>query len=691
MNIGNVSVGVEVDTSKMNEGLVKAASKVSTTDSLFAGFVITLNDLMNVGNKLASVFKSIVEAAGESELVTKQLSDAMKAQNIYTDEALQLNLDYATSLSQTTKYTDEQIASTMKLLTNFGLHDEQLREVTKSTLDLATRTGSLDSAATLLGKAFQGETGRLAMVGIQLDDNIPKSKEFGEVMRKVRENFGGTAAGEADTYVGSMQQMKNEFGELAEVIGNSGGVLDAMTDFNKNIKQLTISMKQELPGAIDGVKSAFKKMAESAAVKPFLDMFNKINQFSANTAKAIEKNNVATVASVKTNADKIVSAKKTQSNAELDIIKKQKKEEEALAKSRMDYEIYIGTKTLEDKKRLLESQLRNVAKGSKEEIALLKELAEVSNQVSQKSIAGGWKLAFQDIKNSALDWKAAFLSIHSALQSSLSTALASMVLEGQNFGDAMGTLWEAMKVSVVGVITDMAAQWIVKVIAMGAQWVATHVLMVAATESLTTTVVLFETAAAPLLIVIVAIAAAFLILKNNWQTVLDTFSGTADNPLSWLVKWFNEILEVVQKLIDKIQEMIDKIKNIPGNAWEDIKKGATDIAEQAQKDTQNLIDDISDIVSIKFAGGVRNFQGGLAVVGEAGPELVNLPQGSDVVSNANTKSLFSQARSSGGGQNISIVINAQVRSDEDWEKVTRGKIIPALNRYMKKTANSPFA
>ena len=74
------------------------------------------------------------------------------------------------------------------------------------------------------------------MVGIQLDDNIPKSKEFGEVMRKVRENFGGTAAGEADTYVGSMQQMKNEFGELAEVIGNSGGVLDAMTDFNKNIK-----------------------------------------------------------------------------------------------------------------------------------------------------------------------------------------------------------------------------------------------------------------------------------------------------------------------------------------------------------------------------------------------------------------------------------------------------------------------
>lgn len=34
-----------------------------------------------------------------------------------------------------------------------------------------------------------------------------------------------------------------------------------------------------------------------------------------------------------------------------------------------------------------------------------------------------------------------------------------------------------------------------------------------------------------------------------------------------------------------------------------------------------------------FAGGVQNFGGGLAVVGERGPELVNLPRGSDVIPN----------------------------------------------------------
>lgn len=41
----------------------------------------------------------------------------------------------------------------------------------------------------------------------------------------------------------------------------------------------------------------------------------------------------------------------------------------------------------------------------------------------------------------------------------------------------------------------------------------------------------------------------------------------------------------------------------------------------------------------RFAQGVRNFGGGLAVVGEKGPELVNLPAGSDVFSNQDSRQM----------------------------------------------------
>jgi len=50
----------------------------------------------------------------------------------------------------------------------------------------------------------------------------------------------------------------------------------------------------------------------------------------------------------------------------------------------------------------------------------------------------------------------------------------------------------------------------------------------------------------------------------------------------------------------------------------------------------------SKISAPKFATGVRNFTGGVAMVGERGPELINLPRGSDVIPN-------NQVNASGGG------------------------------------------
>lgn len=50
-----------------------------------------------------------------------------------------------------------------------------------------------------------------------------------------------------------------------------------------------------------------------------------------------------------------------------------------------------------------------------------------------------------------------------------------------------------------------------------------------------------------------------------------------------------------------------------------------------------------------FAGGVSNFTGGLAVVGERGPELVNLPKGSDVIPNNRSMSMIRR-----GGENLTV-------------------------------------
>lgn len=62
-----------------------------------------------------------------------------------------------------------------------------------------------------------------------------------------------------------------------------------------------------------------------------------------------------------------------------------------------------------------------------------------------------------------------------------------------------------------------------------------------------------------------------------------------------------------------------------------------------------------------FASGVRNFEGGMAVVGENGPELVNLPKGSNVYSNEESR---------GMGQNIYVTVE-RIESRQDMDALVR--------------------
>jgi phage-related tail protein len=77
---------------------------------------------------------------------------------------------------------------------------------------------------------------------------------------------------------------------------------------------------------------------------------------------------------------------------------------------------------------------------------------------------------------------------------------------------------------------------------------------------------------------------------------------------------------------------------------------------------------MNDLKSIfHFAKGVTNFQGGLAIVGEEGPELVQLPQGSSVIPAPQTASMLS------GSQGAPSVSNNTTS--------TRSVVIQSVNIY----------
>lgn len=119
------------------------------------------------------------------------------------------------------------------------------------------------------------------------------------------------------------------------------------------------------------------------------------------------------------------------------------------------------------------------------------------------------------------------------------------------------------------------------------------------------------------------------------------------------------------------------IGNMAKSAWDAI-KGFIDTLSKIKmpSELQRLIDGFNAIKQVVggkmsaignflkgkipgFANGVRNFGGGLAVVGEQGPELVNLPKGADVFTNQESRQMV-------GGAGITIE-NMNIKNGADWE------------------------
>jgi len=136
----------------------------------------------------------------------------------------------ATTLKNVTGATDNQIAATEKYILQTslanGITDDQLRpslerllratkDVAESqrlqtlALDIAAGSGkSLEAVSNALGKAYEGNSGALAKLGVGLSAAQLKTMSMDDVTKALATTFGGQAAEKADTFAGKMDRLK---------------------------------------------------------------------------------------------------------------------------------------------------------------------------------------------------------------------------------------------------------------------------------------------------------------------------------------------------------------------------------------------------------------------------------------------------------------------------------------------------
>jgi hypothetical protein len=155
------------------------------------------------------------------------------------DELSQKKL--ATALKNTTGATDDQIASTEEYIKkqqiSFGIADTKLRpalatlaratgdlteaqKLNNLAIDIAAATGKdLETVSLGLAKAYNGNLGALTKLGVPLDANIIKTKDFDAAVLTLTETFGGSAKANTETFAGQLSILQERFGEIQEDIG----------------------------------------------------------------------------------------------------------------------------------------------------------------------------------------------------------------------------------------------------------------------------------------------------------------------------------------------------------------------------------------------------------------------------------------------------------------------------------------
>lgn len=138
-------------------------------------------------------------------------------------------------------------------------------------------------------------------------------------------------------------------------------------------------------------------------------------------------------------------------------------------------------------------------------------------------------------------------------------------------------------------------------------------------------------------------------LAIDWISNIINWIGNAINWVKELAGWFSRIPGNIANAFSSIYDTMTKpfsrafdfIKDIPGRIVGAVGNIGNLLRDKlGDWDIPGPLGKVRDVIP-GFATGVRNFSGGLAVVGENGPELVNLPRGSDVIPNNELPSSFS--------------------------------------------------
>ena len=188
--------------------------------------VVSVYSAINFSKSALSAYDVQIEAETKLETVMRQRMNA-------NDEMIQSVKDLASAQQQIGVVGDEVQLAGVQQLATFTKNSDALKALIPAMNNLAVQqngvnvsSGNMVNIGNLMGKVLQGQTSALSRVGISFTEAQEKILKTGTEMERasvlaqvITDNVGNMNEAMAQTNAGKIQQMKNDWGDMYEVLG----------------------------------------------------------------------------------------------------------------------------------------------------------------------------------------------------------------------------------------------------------------------------------------------------------------------------------------------------------------------------------------------------------------------------------------------------------------------------------------
>lgn len=269
-SLGVLTLDLIARTGKFSEGMNASERRVDQWSKRLKGVLSSLKGAIAgalAGLAVGETVRKVINATIEQENAVRQLEARLKSTGGVVGVTSRELQGFASELQRLTTYGDEAVLAMQGVLLTFtNIRGEVFKDATVAILDLSTAMGQdLQSSAVQVGKALndplKGITA-LQRVGVAFTESqkqvIKSLVEAGDaaaaqriILRELNTEFGGAAAAAANTLGGSIQQLKNAFGDLFEAQDGVGTLTEAIRDLTATIQDpATVAAFQTLSATV---------------------------------------------------------------------------------------------------------------------------------------------------------------------------------------------------------------------------------------------------------------------------------------------------------------------------------------------------------------------------------------------------------------------------------------------------------